>query len=232
MVLKRKRSDEFGQVCLASPRFGGDFNFNVTMSIGAPAPSFFSTQSSTPSHLPSRTMKRFRDNRPPEQEVYKHTLDLLYSAQRRSQTHHQPPPSADLRPIAPEPSFVQPQEPSAQRKPQQRSLHSFWDIRVSPSPSTSSATSPASSATSLAFSVPDLRNVPENCEDCGAALGDGDGVDATMMDVDSYGRGLADRICVACRKAVCGSCSISNLGEDRRCLACTGMRRGVGGFGL
>jgi hypothetical protein len=49
-----------------------------------------------------------------------------------------------------------------------------------------------------------------------------------MMDVDGYGSGPDDHICGACGKAVCFSCSISNLGEHRRCLACAGPRGGMG----
>jgi hypothetical protein len=59
------------------------------------------------------------------------------------------------------------------------------------------------------------------------SLGGGD--DDAMMDIDGYGSGLDDWACGACGKAVCFSCSISNLGEHRRCLACAGPRGGVRG---
>lgn len=41
------------------------------------------------------------------------------------------------------------------------------------------------------------------------------------MDMDDYGMS-ADHACTACRKAVCSRCSVSNLGEQRRCLQCAG----------
>ena len=57
------------------------------------------------------------------------------------------------------------------------------------------------------------------CEDCGAGL-----CDDNMMDVDGFGSGdaAAARGCGACGKVVCFSCSVSNLGERRRCLMCAG----------
>ncbi|KAL2114957.1 hypothetical protein VTJ04DRAFT_10620 [Mycothermus thermophilus] len=209
LSLKRKRSDEF----LSSSRFSSDFNFNGTSSVDSATCGFFSTRSSTPSHLPSRTMKRFRDNRPPEEVVYKHTLELLYSAQRRSHTHQPPPTKPTPTPAEP---LIQPQA-HMQRKSHQRSLHSFWGIPGPRSPSISSAASPVSSSVSLASSTPDLpSSIPETCEDCDAALVDGD--DTMMMDIDGYryGQGLADRICGACRKAVCASCSVREaaVGSD------------------
>jgi len=44
------------------------------------------------------------------------------------------------------------------------------------------------------------------------------------MDVDSYGATTEGHSCGACGKAVCFSCSVSNLGEQRRCLACAGRK--------
>ncbi len=52
-------------------------------------------------------------------------------------------------------------------------------------------------------------------------LNDGDG-----MDMDNYVRDPHN--CGACGKAVCFSCSVSNLGEHRRCLLCAGRRGTVG----
>ena len=43
-----------------------------------------------------------------------------------------------------------------------------------------------------------------------------------MMDVDGFGFGNEDSCCGACGKTVCFSCSITNLGENKRCLACAG----------
>ncbi|KAL9617362.1 MAG: hypothetical protein Q9160_007850 [Pyrenula sp. 1 TL-2023] len=41
----------------------------------------------TPSYLPSRTRKRFRDNRPDEASVHSHTLNILFSAQQKQPPH-------------------------------------------------------------------------------------------------------------------------------------------------
>ena len=46
-----------------------------------------------------------------------------------------------------------------------------------------------------------------------------------MMDVD-MDIDASDNVCGACGKAVCCSCSVSNLGEHRRCLVCAGSRTG------
>ncbi|EHK25362.1 uncharacterized protein TRIVIDRAFT_32781 [Trichoderma virens Gv29-8] len=156
--------------------------------------------------LHSRTLKRYRDNRPSDEEVHQHTLDLLYSAQQRQQGQLQDP-------------VAQP-EPEAQQQPAanpnsdgQQSLHRFWDIGSEPSSGTSS---------------PGIANPsapPTNCDDCGAALAGND----DDMDVDS---GAAqDTACGACGKHVCFSCSVSNLGEQKRCLQCAGRRVWIGGIG-
>jgi hypothetical protein len=176
--------------------------------------------------LHSRTLKRYRDNRPSDEEVHRkfyewrahhhlspnsclpaeHTLDLLYSAQQRQQGQLQDP-------------VAQP-EPEAQQQPAanpnsdgQQSLHRFWDIGSEPSSGTSS---------------PGIANPsapPTNCDDCGAALAGND----DDMDVDS---GAAqDTACGACGKHVCFSCSVSNLGEQKRCLQCAGRRVWIGGIG-
>ncbi len=94
-------------------------------------------------------------------------------------------------------------------------------------PYTASGTSRApvaalSSVTSLAVVGEEL--LPMSCEDCGAGLGQG-GTGGTEPQHDDYG------CCGACRKAVCFSCSVTNLGEQRRCLACAGRKIGVGGLG-
>jgi hypothetical protein len=66
-----------------------------------------------------------------------------------------------------------------------------------------------------------LANDQTSCEDCGTRM-PGAGDDA-MMDVDGYQDVAAGASrCVACRKVVCGSCSVSNLGAEPRCLVCAG----------
>jgi hypothetical protein len=164
-------------------------------------------------YQPGRTMKRFRNNRPSEDEVHRtnhpqvvprlpltspgRTLNLLFSAQQQQTSAPSPSPS--------ETSL--PEEPRRAPRPVQRSLHSFWAISARPTqtPSTSPIRECAPST---------------NCDDCGSSLSSGD----DAMDMDDYGMS-ADHACTACRKAVCSRCSVSNLGEQRRCLQCAG--RGV-----
>lgn len=45
-----------------------------------------------------------------------------------------------------------------------------------------------------------------------------------MMD-DGYGFETYINTCSTCARAVCFSCSVSNLGEQRRCLLCAGKER-------
>ena len=88
----------------------------------------------------------------------------------------------------------------------QSSLHRFWNI----------SSVPNSTALPMVTEMP-----PAACEDCGAGLGDRDG-----MDIDG-----GDAVgCVACGKKVCFSCSVSNLGQEKRCLACAGTRGGSSGW--
>lgn len=79
------------------------------------------------------------------------------------------------------------------------------------------------------------------CEDCGAELRGNSDNDDVMMDVvvgdvdGGYG-GFGssdgdDHTCGACGKAVCFSCSVSNLGEHRRCLVCAGRGELGAGWG-
>lgn len=207
------------------------------------------SRSSTPSHLPSRTFKRLRNGRPSDHEVHRksgdgaaspqgpflswgmfpdsllrhvrasteNTLQMLYRAQQRTQQpqHVLSPPSANSTSIAPSPvSSAQPRSPAAPAPSQssQRSLHSFWDIpsrqQPPPAPVLSSALGP---------SVDALVDHPTTCDDCGVELG---GEDAAVD--DGYGFETYISSCSLCNRAVCFSCSVSNLGEQRRCLVCAG----------
>ena len=247
MVLKRKRSDcELGSVFSSEQRLdSGCFNFNSMSAMDTARRGFFAPRVATPSHLPSRTMKRFRDNRPSEGEVYRkfsqahfcpftfspparlsseRTLDVLYSAQRRPHEPQHVQAAQVSRADAPTQAHAQ----SHYSCQQQRSLHSFWNLPPGPASSASSlALSPAPSNVSSPSPAVAPQSVATNCEDCGVGLGDSDG--DVMMDVDGYALGLEDRACGACGKAVCFSCSVSNLGEHRRCLSCAGPRGGVAG---
>ncbi|KAL1858780.1 hypothetical protein Daus18300_009914 [Diaporthe australafricana] len=207
-------------------------------------------RSSTPSHLPSRTFKRLRNGRPSEHEVHRkssdgaasspygpflswgmfpdsllrhvrasteNTLQMLYRAQHRSQ-HPQhvlspPPPTtspAVMPSPTPTPSFS-PHSPAAPAQ-SQRSLHSFWNIpsKQPPPPLASFSSAPGPS-------VDTIVDRPTSCDDCGVGLG---GEDAAVD--DGYGFETYISSCSMCCKSVCFSCSVSNLGEQRRCLVCAG----------
>ncbi|KAL0934998.1 orf21 protein [Colletotrichum truncatum] len=198
MALKRKRSSSELVALFNSPARSDSsmesFDFPVS-----PSP-VFPRAFAAPSHLPSRTMKRFRDNRPSEDEVHQRTLKMLYSAQQQNQH------------LANEPSPSPVPAPSARST--QKSLHSFWNIS-SAAPSVTRFTSPSVDQTTLN---------PASCEDCGAGLGSSG--DADSMEVDSYG---GDSSCGACGKHVCSHCSVTNLGEQRRCLQCAGRKSWVAG---
>lgn len=206
-------------------------------------------RSITPSHLPSRTFKRLRNGRPSDHEVHRksgdgaasppqgpflswgmfpdlllrhvrasteNTLQMLYRAQQRPQQpqHVFSPPPAASSSIAPSlvPS-VQAHSPAASAPAQsQRSLHSFWNIPFSHQSPPGTALSSA-----LGPSVDVIVDQPTTCDDCGVELG---GEDAAVD--DGYGFETYISSCSLCCKAVCFSCSVSNLGEQRRCLVCAG----------
>ncbi|KAH8682498.1 hypothetical protein BX600DRAFT_45777 [Xylariales sp. PMI_506] len=239
-MLKRKRSSS--ELSFSSSSTGSAFNsptrlgaeyIDMSMIAATPIPSPFSSRSlmATPSHLHSRTMKRFRDSRPSEQEIHERTLNLLFSAAQKPTSapllQQQPTPVLAQRP-------AQQQQQQQQQKPQS-SLHSFWKLPASSAP-------PQPRSTAISFLSPaadsSLYGGPTDCQDCGRALrgacGGGDDGDYSMdVDVDDgmqddYG---GDAGCAGCGKHVCSHCSITNLGERRRCLGCAGRpvwARGLG----
>ncbi|KAH7155711.1 hypothetical protein B0J13DRAFT_655358 [Dactylonectria estremocensis] len=134
MVLKRKRSSSE----LSSPSSVSSFN---SPPHGAAIRNPFATMDMTPIHLHSRTLKRFRNSRPSEEEVHlthtssaERTLNMLYSAQQQSAQHD------DVLPI-----LEQPQE-TTHPEANQQSLHRFWNISSAPVSTISyPVTQPASS---------------------------------------------------------------------------------------
>ncbi|KAG8163744.1 hypothetical protein KVR01_007041 [Diaporthe batatas] len=220
MLLKRKRSDDElssfsgpSPLKTASSGDGTTLDMDVDMDMDPCIDKPLSaltirspTRSCTPSHLPSRTFKRLRNGRPSDREVHQNTLQILYRAQQRPQEpRHGPSPQPSASPSIP-PSPVA----AAQS---QRSLHSFWDIPSSRQP----PPEPALSASLRGPSVEDMVDRPTTCGDCGVELG---GEDAAVD--DGYGFETYISSCSLCCRAVCFSCSVSNLGEQRRCLVCAG----------
>ncbi|RYC55675.1 hypothetical protein CHU98_g10535 [Xylaria longipes] len=159
--------------------------------------------------VPGRTMKRCRDNRPSEDEVHQRTLNMLYAAQRQQN----PPQANDTRTIHQQHHVPVAAQPEPLSSSHQTDLHSFWNL-----PSRPSALPPA-------CLPPTTTETPTECEDCGQSFGgDGDGT----MDVDD-GSGVEGTSCGACGKHVCSHCSITNIGEQRRCLGCAGTTTRAGG---
>ncbi|KAI8153691.1 hypothetical protein K4K49_005179 [Colletotrichum sp. SAR 10_70] len=156
MALKRKRSASELVTLFNSPARSDSsvesFDFPISPSLAFPR------AFAMPSHLDSRTRKRFRDNRPSQEEVHQRTLNMLYSAQQQDQ-HMEAEPS-------PSPALV----PAVARNTQ-KSLHSFWNIKSAP-PTVSRTASPPVHQRALS---------PTSCEDCGARLAS---ADADGMDID------------------------------------------------
>ncbi|KAI0976754.1 hypothetical protein F4678DRAFT_414398 [Xylaria arbuscula] len=224
MQLKRKRSESELSTSTTStfnspPRISS-FAQSIDMSMDTDGFTFTSPFAVSPrthfinknldfSHVPGRTMKRLRDNRPSEHEVHQRTLDMLYAAQRQSTpqgtstSNHQ----QHQTPIA-----VQPGASSSTTH--QSNLHSFWNLPSRP-PTLPGACLPPSAA-----------DTPTECEDCGQKLCGDDGDMA--MDIDDMS-GPQAMSCRACGKHVCSHCSITNLGEQRRCLTCAGTESRAGG---
>ncbi|KAG6010004.1 hypothetical protein E4U21_000445 [Claviceps maximensis] len=211
MHLKRKRS----QPRLSSP--------HSTSSDSSPPPSCNDNGGVMDTHPPSldnvpdvhvhasgRTLKRYRDNRPSEEQVHQRTLKMLYSAQLPSSddTQHTLSSRQDQHEHEHEASTA-----SANHSTKQQSLHQFWTIRSAPAPSSSLSANAS------------MLSAPRACEDCGARLGGGGG-DVMDVDVDVDDLPTETTACVACGKHVCFGCSVSNLGEQMRCLRCAGRKDG------
>ena len=239
MLLKRKRSEsEFSfSSAFSSPSRpeGNGFDFGSM-------PTEKTNQTSvrrfmTPEHLPLRTMKRFRDNRPSEAQVHReltsrppcalaatdtgvsaeHTLDLLYSAQQPTSPNNHPYPP-QLRGFGGLSLIPEPAESS--QTVGQRSLHNFWTLPGTPPASPAwlnhmaiGAGTDMSMHGNLQGAAVAYAAASMTCEDCGTGVGAGDDV----MDVDES---LGGHKCEACDKLVCFSCSVGNLGVRRRCLVC------------
>ncbi|KAF4984767.1 hypothetical protein FZEAL_128 [Fusarium zealandicum] len=191
MAHKRKRS--VSELC-SSPSSDSSFDSPPRGMSNLTNP--FAVMTATPIHLHSRTLKRFRNSRPSEDEVHNRTLNMLYSAQNQQQQDMALPDQIHV------------QHHTTQPESQQQSLHRFWNISSTPSTSTNSTSS-----------VHQPDTTPSSCDDCGTGLG---GDSENEMEVDGFENG--GHACGACGKHVCFSCSVSNLGEQRRCLQCAGRK--------
>ena len=142
-------------------------------------------------------------------------MDLLYSARQQPEPQQSQPPS----PVQQQfhgPGTTPLGEVAYSQDASQRSLHSFWKSSCA-STTQKRPSFPTAATPSCPIDRGMQYDAPTSCEDCGTALSDGEG-----MDMDDYVR--ESQNCGACGKAVCFSCSVSNLGEHRRCLLCAGRR--------
>ncbi|KAJ1327926.1 apoptosis regulatory protein Siva [Microdochium nivale] len=202
MVLKRKRS-ESGFSCSSTSTLSSPQKLNV----------FFHT---SPALLHSRTMKRYRDNRPSEDEVHQHTLHLLYLAQQPqarpfSLQHH-----ADHLLHTSAQSFSSTAQPS---------LHNFWRL---PGSSSTRPQTPSPTVNIMAQTL--VCDPPTSCGECGQRLAlsgmstcDDMEIDGSALLGDDLSPGSGS--CLDCSKVICRDCSVTNLDEQRRCLACVDMQR-------
>jgi hypothetical protein len=147
---------------------------------------------------------------------------MLFSAAQRPEAQ-QPDVSLQQQQRLSPVSSAQPHAPT-----QQTSLHSFWKLPNSQSLSAASAAIASPSVDASIYG-------PRDCEDCGQPLRDGDDMDVEMTEDCGYGYGAGKSTtgCAGCGKHVCSHCSITNLGQRRRCLGCAGTARKswVGGIG-
>ncbi|ATY62070.1 hypothetical protein A9K55_007405 [Cordyceps militaris] len=124
MTLKRKRSSSE----LPSSPLSFSSAFSSPPSNGpSPSMNLFTSRMGliNPCHLNSRTLKRFRNNRPSQEDIHQRTLQLLYTAQ---QPQYPGPPSPSPNVEAP-PEVEQLQ---SSHDNNQQSLHRFWNIKSQP----------------------------------------------------------------------------------------------------
>ncbi|TQV96403.1 hypothetical protein V2A60_003191 [Cordyceps javanica] len=123
MTLKRKRSSPE----LPSSPLSFASAFSSPPSNGPSAPAFTPRMGLVnPCHLNSRTLKRFRNGRPSQEEIHQRTLELLYTAQHQQQCQD---PSSPCPNVEAPPESEQPQP---NHDDHQQSLHRFWNIRSQP----------------------------------------------------------------------------------------------------
>ena len=181
----------------------------------SPHPQLPSSQPS--SHLHSRTQKRHRNNRPAESNVYcpltplpficiqltntAKTYNILYTGARFPHPSTQPPHKPN--------QHSDTMASSAQHE-SQTSLHNFWVLPSKPESIDSAG---------LISNDSDM----ERCEDCDAPLllGTAGDVDMSGMDIDTGFTGLdEDARCMRCRRLVCETCAVVEVGVGRECLEC------------
>ncbi|RPA92562.1 hypothetical protein L873DRAFT_185357 [Choiromyces venosus 120613-1] len=163
---------------------------------------------------PGRTLKRWRNGKPREEEVYQYTLQKLFSAQS-SQPSHTPTTSSPFKTIPTHPPGhnMNSTTPTGRSQraltPPQRTNPFAIMAHTKPISSNGAAFSKLMPCTSVAAS----SQTPEgmaSCEDCDRA-----------MELSGFSGMSEEGRCGACSKRVCeNGCSIS-LGDGARvCLDC------------
>ncbi|KAJ2906794.1 hypothetical protein MKZ38_010785 [Zalerion maritima] len=255
LILKRKRSES--ELSMTSSQFSSPprhDKFSSMMDTDLCSPT--RPRSSTPSHLTSRTFKRFRDNRPSDEEVHRKFYEWRVHHQNPEPTPLPPKGLAMLHQDSCSPSNSsqtghtlgllykaqnnsafsnnhprQPQPAVASPFPQpvQHAQHAATKAQGQQASLHSFFKIPGSAPSSTTSSVSPVMEA-QNCQDCGNRVSGSD--DDIMMDVDDYGFSSSVECgCVACGKVVCSQCSVSNLSEQRRCLVCAGKKEWIGGIG-
>lgn len=134
------------------------------------------------------------------------TYQMLFAAARSPQT---------TSPLASTP-IVHTRPPPPQRQP---SLHNFWTI---------------SSMAPVISDVPPPSSAPvASCQDCDVELPMAD-TDISMGGMDEDGDGSHEYACKTCRRRVCDTCAVVEIGSGRECLQCktsTTRKKWVGGIG-
>jgi hypothetical protein len=206
MQLKRKRSTD---VSTSTSHFSATSHTTSTTSASRQSHSPSPFQSHPASHeapgVNSRTLKRYRDNRPPEDMIYQKTLHRLYAAQR--QGHNAGPVLSP--PLDETTSRVGEGDMSGQK-----SLDAFWRI-------------PSAQEGSQIRLGPSVAGESQGarCEDCDSPMkesqtdgeGDYDMTETASLETIAHSGGGQ---CTTCAKMVCGLCSL--VREYRVCLECAG----------
>lgn len=150
------------------------------------------------------------------------TIDMLFSAAQRPRAHDG---EGTLQPRQ-HAVDAQPSAPVTHQHTQQASLHSFW--KLPKANSLSAALAPVASP-----HVDSSIYAPADCEDCGQRLRGSDDAMDVDMDMDGSAAGEEGTSCAGCGKHVCSHCSITNMGERRKCLGCADTPRKLwaGGVG-
>ncbi len=121
------------------------------------------------------------------------TYQILFAAARSPPAYLPPTPPSD--PIA-----------SAQAPRHQSSLYAYWAL---PTPTSSAPRSP-----------PQIHpTIIPICQDCDSPLLSTNDVDTCMSGMDDAGE-AGEFACRACRRLVCGTCAVVEVGIGRECLSC------------